>query len=288
MVWDKERYATDADYRAKVRARSRAYDHAHRDETRAHKNGGHLKRSYGMSRADYDALLESQGGVCAICGKPSEKTLCVDHCHSTGTIRGLLCRKCNVGLGCLADDQATLIAALAYLGHRTSGRGELGSAGQCALSARAALFPGPARTVVLREAHMPFRFGAARHARGIGERTPARRLILRGGAVSPTGSIHVRPKGGDMTIDNAPPEGGTTTSTMRAALDAELRREGDDGDGHKADILRLIARRLAAKALDGDLGAIKEIFDRMDGKSVAGTAAGEPPGKVIFQWKDPE
>ena len=68
----------------RVRARR---DHIRRrndgpgDETRAHKNGGHLKRSYGMSRADYDALLESQGGVCAICGKPSEKTLCVDHCH---------------------------------------------------------------------------------------------------------------------------------------------------------------------------------------------------------------
>jgi hypothetical protein len=66
------------------------------------------------------------------------------------------------------------------------------------------------------------------------------------------------------------------------------RRESDDGDGQTADILRLIARRLAAKALDGDLGAIKEIFDRMDGKSVAGSAAEETPGKVIFQWKDPE
>jgi hypothetical protein len=53
-------------------------------------------------------------------------------------------------------------------------------------------------------------------------------------------------------------------------------------------MLQLIARKLAAKALEGDLGAIKEIFDRMDGKSVAGAAADEPPGKVIFQWKDPE
>ena len=166
-----------------------------------------------MSRADYDALLERQGGVCAICAKPSKKTLCVDHCHSTGTIRGLLCRKCNLGLGCLADDQAALIAALAYLGHRASGRGELGSAGQCALSARAALFPGPARTVVLKEAHVPFRCGAAPRARGIGGMTPARRPIPRGGAVPPTNSIQVRPNGGDMTIDDAPPDGGTTTES---------------------------------------------------------------------------
>jgi Recombination endonuclease VII len=239
-----------------------------------------------MSRADYDALLESQGGVCAVCGKPSKKTLCVDHCHSTGTIRGLLCRKCNLGLGCLADDQATLIAALAYLGHRTTDRGEFGSAGRCALSARAALFPGPTRTVVLREAHLPFRFGAAPLARGIGGQTPARHPISRGGAVRPTNSIQVQPNGGDMTIDDAPPDGGETIGPMREALDAELRRESDDGDGHKADILHLIARKLAAKALDGDLGAIKEIFDRMDGKSIAGSAPDETPGKVIFQWKD--
>jgi hypothetical protein len=91
-----------------------------------------------------------------------------------------------------------------------------------------------------------------------------------------------------MSIDDIPTNGGKTTRPMWEALAAELRRESDDGDGSKADILRLIARKLAAKALDGDLGAIKEIFDRMDGKSVAGTAPDEPPGKVIFQWKDPE
>jgi hypothetical protein len=290
VKWDKERYARDPEYRARESARRQAYYRAHKKELIASSLSRHLKKCYGMSRADYDALLESQGGVCAVCGKPPKKTLCVDHCHSTGTIRGLLCRKCNLGLGCLADDQATLIAALAYLGHRASGRSEFGSAGRCALSARAALFPGPARTVVLREAHVPVRFAAAPLARpaGIGTRSSARQPTSHGGAVPPTNSIHVRPNGGDMTIDDAPPDGGTTTSPMRAALDAELRRESDDGDGQTADILRLIARRLAAKALDGDLGAIKEIFDRMDGKSVAGSAAEETPGKVIFQWKDPE
>ena len=91
-----------------------------------------------------------------------------------------------------------------------------------------------------------------------------------------------------MSIDDFLPDGGTATRPMWEALDAELRRESEDGDGNRAELLQLIARRLAAKALDGDLGAIKEIFDRMDGKSVAGTAPVEPPGKVIFQWKDPE
>jgi hypothetical protein len=94
-----------------------------------------------------------------------------------------------------------------------------------------------------------------------------------------------------MSIDDVPPDGGNaarpkTSRPMWEALATELRRESDDGS--KADILRLIARKLAAKALEGDLGAIKEIFDRMDGKSVAGAAADEPPGKVVFEWKDPE
>jgi hypothetical protein len=134
--WNKKRYAEDAEYRARERERHRAYDRAHREEIRARRKGGHLQHRYGLSRADYDALLKRQGGVCAICGKPSTKTLCVDHCHATGTIRGLLCSKCNRGLGYLADDQSALIAALVYLGHEN---GPPGSAAQHALSVRAAL-----------------------------------------------------------------------------------------------------------------------------------------------------
>ena len=76
-----------------------------------------------------------------------------------------------------------------------------------------------------------------------------------------------------MTDDEWPPDGGISSRPMWEALDEELRREIEDDDGHGVEILRLIARKLAAKALDGDLGAIKEIFDRMDGKSVAGTAS---------------
>lgn len=91
-----------------------------------------------------------------------------------------------------------------------------------------------------------------------------------------------------MSIDDALLNGGASTRPMREALAAELRREGDDGDGRKAGILQLIARKLAAKALDGDLAAIREIFDRMDGKPIAAAAAHAPPGNVILQWKDKE
>ena len=321
-VGRKERYARDADYRARESARRRAYHRTHKHEISVRRQGGHLKRRYGISRADYAALLARQGGVCAICGKPPEKTLCVDHCHSTGRIRGLLCRKCNFGLGCYAEDQAAIIAALAYLGYGAFDGDGSGSAAQRALLARAALPPGGTRRAVLTQAHLPIRPrevarrvpGAAQHEvmrcrpgivrvfGGPGSAMPKRvedaRKRAYGSASAPrcTASgirgcdciIHVPSNGGDMSIDDIPTNGGKTTRPMWEALAAELRRESDDGDGSKADILRLIARKLAAKALDGDLGAIKEIFDRMDGKSVAGTAPDEPPGKVIFQWKDPE
>jgi hypothetical protein len=284
-VGRKERYARDPDYRALDSPRRRAYHQRYKHEISIRRQGGHLKRRYGISRADYAALLARQGGVCAICGKPPEKTLCVDHCHSTGRIRGLLCRKCNFGLGCYAEDQAALIAALAYLGHGAFDGDGSGSAARRALLARAAL--PPTRIAVLTEAHIRFDAAPLARAAGIGRSNSALRLNTRGGA-APTNAIRIQRNGGDMSIDDVPPDGGKSARPMWEALAAELRRESDDGDGAKADILRLIARKLAAKALEGDLGAIKEIFDRMDGKSVAGAAADEPPGKVIFQWKDPE
>jgi hypothetical protein len=56
----------------------------------------HLAKRYGISSVEYDAMLEEQCGVCAICGKPPKKNrLHVDHDHDTGRIRGLLCVACN-------------------------------------------------------------------------------------------------------------------------------------------------------------------------------------------------
>jgi len=167
----KERYARDAHYRVHVSARQRAYNQAHKHEISVGRQGRYLKSRYGLSREDYAALLARQGGVCAICGKPPEKTLCVDHCHSSGEIRGLLCRQCNFGLGCLGDDQAALIAAVAYLGHGAFDRRGSGSAAQLAMLARAALPPGSRRRAVLTEARLPIRSrefacripGAAQH-----------------------------------------------------------------------------------------------------------------------------
>ena len=76
-----------------------------------------LKNYYNMSSKDYDRLLDRQGGVCAICkGTCTEKSrLVVDHDHTTGKVRGLLCNPCNRAIGQLQDDQKRLQSAIAYL-----------------------------------------------------------------------------------------------------------------------------------------------------------------------------
>lgn len=75
-----------------------------------------LKRAYGLTIEDYERILNSQHGVCKICGsKDTYKKLAVDHCHTTGRIRGLLCQNCNHGLGKFKDSAELLIAAVRYL-----------------------------------------------------------------------------------------------------------------------------------------------------------------------------
>lgn len=77
----------------------------------------HLKKKYGLTVEEYDQMFEDQGGVCAICGtEPYGRfLLSVDHCHSTGEIRGLLCHPCNGGLGCFKDNIALMNDAIEYL-----------------------------------------------------------------------------------------------------------------------------------------------------------------------------
>lgn len=82
---------------------------------------GNLVSAYGITLAEYNAMLESQKGLCAICNQPPEGTnqrnwrLSVDHCHACGDVRMLLCSKCNNGLGCFKDSPEFLAKAIEYL-----------------------------------------------------------------------------------------------------------------------------------------------------------------------------
>lgn len=75
----------------------------------------HLKRRYGITEEDYIAMVIRQFNVCGICDEPAINKLVIDHCHSTGTVRGLLCEKCNKGIGHLNDSISILQAAIKYL-----------------------------------------------------------------------------------------------------------------------------------------------------------------------------
>lgn len=70
-----------------------------------------------MTVEQFDILFKTQQGVCALCFKPSPSTrrLAVDHCHATGKIRGLLCFRCNAGMGQLGDDPELLRRAATYI-----------------------------------------------------------------------------------------------------------------------------------------------------------------------------
>ena len=74
---------------------------------------GHLKRAYGITEADRQGLVASQGGVCCICLAALPEH--VDHCHETGRVRGVLCFNCNSAIGKLGDDPDAVRRAAAYL-----------------------------------------------------------------------------------------------------------------------------------------------------------------------------
>jgi len=90
-------------------------------------SGGHTKRSaryssqykdhilkrYGLTVQQYNRIWWRQKGKCAVCGK--KKRLVVDHNHKTGKVRGLLCDKCNSGLGLFDDNAKRLSQAINYL-----------------------------------------------------------------------------------------------------------------------------------------------------------------------------
>lgn len=83
---------------------------------RCHRSAA-LLRTYGITLEQYEEMLAAQNGGCAICGGQNDdgRKLYVDHDHTTGAVRGLLCIRCNRAIGCFLDDPAHLTAAISYL-----------------------------------------------------------------------------------------------------------------------------------------------------------------------------
>jgi hypothetical protein len=131
----KKRYAEDPEYRERVLASNRAYNKANSKKLNARRRERRatdsefrerekarrrltardvqLKHEYGLSRQDYDYMVQCQDGRCAICDRKAE--LCVDHCHANGMVRLLLCRSCNLGLGYFKDNPELLSRGKYYV-----------------------------------------------------------------------------------------------------------------------------------------------------------------------------
>ncbi len=83
----------------------------------------HLEKKFGITVADYDDMYIEQGGRCAICGTHQSelsKRFCVDHNHDTDNVRGLLCDRCNTGIGRFKDNINLLQNAVKYLQEETN------------------------------------------------------------------------------------------------------------------------------------------------------------------------
>jgi len=114
------KHLKSADQKAYLREYSREDRRLNPDKYR----GKSLQKQFGIGIVEYDAMYEKQNGLCGICGvgetalnpktgKP--RYLAVDHCHTDGRIRQLLCGQCNTGLGCFKEDMKLLAKAIAYL-----------------------------------------------------------------------------------------------------------------------------------------------------------------------------
>lgn len=109
-------------------AYNRAYNQANRDKLNAYRRkhyakNKHLYRNqmykmrYGITLEEYNAMLKLQGDVCAICNKTDgTRELAVDHNHTTGAVRGLLCKACNIMVAQIESANHILDNAKEYLG----------------------------------------------------------------------------------------------------------------------------------------------------------------------------
>ncbi|WP_433354097.1 endonuclease domain-containing protein [Micromonospora saelicesensis] len=100
-----------------TRAYNRSYIKRNPEGNRARARKSRIKAKYGITWQQRDQMIADQGGRCAICQTEftNSKTTHVDHCHTSGVVRGILCYSCNTALGSFKDDVGRLNAAIEYL-----------------------------------------------------------------------------------------------------------------------------------------------------------------------------
>ena len=113
-VWEKEHYRKN-----KEKIKERVNRRKSTEEGMNALKSSYLKHEYGITLKEYYETLNKQNGVCAICfGKEllsGKKYMAVDHNHSTGKVRGILCNRCNSGLGFFKDDIKLFYSAIKYI-----------------------------------------------------------------------------------------------------------------------------------------------------------------------------
>ena len=103
------------------RAYSKIYYQKHKEREKLYSRRLDISKTmkkHGLAMDDYDKMLKEQKCCCAICGRHKitlTLRMAIDHCHTTGKVRGLLCRDCNVGIGTLKDSVELLKKAIEYL-----------------------------------------------------------------------------------------------------------------------------------------------------------------------------
>lgn len=121
----KAKYVSTPESREKRKLYMRKWMAEKREKDPDYEHSQSLHKQYKIRSADYYEILEKQNGGCGICGRQEKsiahtsnkvRRLTVDHCHKTGKIRGILCSRCNRGLGFFMDSIENLNAAIKYLG----------------------------------------------------------------------------------------------------------------------------------------------------------------------------
>jgi hypothetical protein len=96
------RYRADPEVWNKHLAQAREWHRRTRESRKTVARNGHLRRTFGMTISQYDEMLASQNGRCAVCSVlPGDRPLVVDHNHESGKVRALLCDRCNTTVGFL-------------------------------------------------------------------------------------------------------------------------------------------------------------------------------------------